>query len=104
VPSRQEFRCPTCGAQQEWTDRCRRCKSDLRLLRAALETYERHRELCLQSVDADEIRTAFHHAQSCHYLRPGTETHRLLALCFLLAEDWQGALEQAAFAGAADVG
>ena len=96
VPSRQELRCPTCGAQQAWTDRCRRCKSDLRLLRAALEAYEHNRGLCLYYLDADDPQTAFEHAQGCHQLRPGPETHQLLALCYFLAEDWENALEQAA--------
>jgi hypothetical protein len=103
VPSREELRCPTCGAQQTWSDRCRRCKSDLRLLRSALEAYEHNRELCLYYLDADNPQAAFRHAQSCHELRPSSETHRLLALCYLLAEDWESALEQAASVEAANV-
>jgi hypothetical protein len=103
VASREELRCPTCGVQQVWSDRCRRCKSDLRLLRAALEAYEHNRELCLYFLDADDPQTAFRHAQSCHQLRPGPETHRLLALCYLIAEDWQSALDEAAHADAATV-
>jgi hypothetical protein len=97
VPTRQEMRCPTCGAQQAWTDRCRRCKCDLRLLRAAVEAYEHNRELCLFYLDDDDPQSAFQHAQTCHQLRPNPETHQLLALCYFLADDWENALEQAAF-------
>ena len=104
MPSRQEMRCPTCGAQQGWTDRCRRCKCDLRLLRAAVGAYEQNRRLCLQYLHAGEPDTAFRHAQSCHELRPSPETHRLMALCYLLAEDWHGALEEAAYVEAANAG
>jgi hypothetical protein len=51
----------------------------------------------LYHLDDDDPQTAFQHAQSCHQLRPGPETHRLLALSYLLAEDWESALEQAAY-------
>ncbi len=102
MQSREELRCPTCGVQQAWSDRCRRCKSDLRLLRAALEAYEHHREICLGDLEADDPHAAFGHAQSCHQLRPGPETHRLLALCYLLAEDWDRALEHAAYGESAE--
>lgn len=36
-------RCPTCHAEQEWSDVCRRCKCDLRLLRSMAEACRRHR-------------------------------------------------------------
>jgi hypothetical protein len=72
------------------------------LLRAALEAYEHHREICLGDLEADDPHAAFGHAQSCHQLRPGPETHRLLALCYLLAEDWDRALEHAAYGESAE--
>ena len=93
--SREELRCPTCGAPQAGTDRCRRCKCDLRLLRAALDFYEQNRRLCLQSIRAGDPQTALLHASSCHRLEPGSESRRLLALSHLIAENWQSALDQA---------
>jgi hypothetical protein len=92
----EEMRCPTCGARQGgWADACRRCKSDLRMLRAALETYERHWRGALLDLDAGRTDAALHHARRCHELRPGPESHRLMAVCQLLRGDWAGALEMA---------
>ena len=31
------MRCPTCRAEQEWSDNCRRCRCDLQLLREVEE-------------------------------------------------------------------
>jgi hypothetical protein len=93
IQSQIEMRCPTCGARQEWADTCRRCKCDLRLLRAAEQTYERSRQLCLHHLHAGRPDTALPAAINCHSLRPGPETYRLLALCHLLEENWPEALE-----------
>jgi hypothetical protein len=92
----EEMRCPTCGARQvEWTDTCRRCKSDLRMLRAALEAYERHWRAALLELNAGRLEAALHHARHCHELQPGPESHRLMAVCQLLRGDWSEALELA---------
>jgi ribosomal protein L40E len=92
----EELRCPTCGARQsESTDTCRRCKSDLRLLRSALEAYEEHRGDSLSALVAGRLEAAMQHARRCHELRPGSESHRLLAVCHLLRGDWPEALEHA---------
>ena len=87
--------CPTCRARQEWSDTCRRCKSDLRLLRGAVNAYFRRRRLCLEMLQAGRPREAARHAWACAELHPGTEAHRLLALCALVAHDWEGARELA---------
>jgi hypothetical protein len=94
-----ELRCPTCGARQGWVDTCRRCKSDLRLLRAALEAYEGHRRAALLALDVGRLDAAVHHAHRCHELRPGPESHGLLAVCKLLRGDWPDAAEMARAAG-----
>jgi hypothetical protein len=88
----EELRCPTCGAWQGWVNTCRRCKSDLRLLRAALEADEGHRRAALLALDAGHLDAALHHARRCHELRPGPESRRLLAVCQLLRGDWAEAL------------
>ena len=36
-PADGEVRCPTCGAVQEWSDACRRCRCELTLLRRAAD-------------------------------------------------------------------
>jgi hypothetical protein len=89
-----ELRCPTCGARQAPSDTCRRCKSDLRLLVAALETYEEHRRAALADLDAGRVDAALRHARRCHELRPGPDSHRLLAVCRLLRGDWPEAMAE----------
>jgi hypothetical protein len=89
------LKCPTCGAQQAWTDSCRRCKSDLRLLREALAAYEQHRRSTLRELDAGRLESALRHARRCQELRPGPESQRLLAVCQLLRGDWLEAIDRA---------
>ncbi len=89
------LRCPTCGARQGLSDFCRRCKSDLRLYRSALESYDRHRRSCLVDLDAGRLEPALRHARRCHELEPGPESKRLLALCQLLRGDWFEAVDHA---------
>lgn len=97
-PSRhsETLRCPTCGARQDGpADTCRRCKSDLRLLRAALAAHDRHWRAALRLLDQRRPGAALEHAAVCHELRPGADSRRLLALCRLLRGDWPEALELA---------
>jgi len=91
--SPEGLRCPTCGARQGWSDTCRRCKSDLRLLGDAIEAYDRHRRSTLLDIDAGRLDTALRHARRCHELWPGPESHRLLAVCQFLRGDWVDAVE-----------
>ena len=86
--SENTVRCPTCRAEQEWSDVCRRCKCDLRLLRAAANVYLHNREQCLHELRAGRPRVALEHARACERLLPGADTPRLLAVCALLCEDW----------------
>jgi len=65
------------------------------LLRAAEGAYERHRLGCLQHLRAGNPEQALEEARSCHRLRPGAESHRLIALCQLLRENWPEALDEA---------
>jgi hypothetical protein len=95
VESRDELRCPTCGARQAWADLCRRCKCDLRLLRGAAEAYDQHRQEALRLLNAGIADLALEHARNCHLLNPGAESDRLLALCYLVQENWGSAIERA---------
>ncbi|HZW32217.1 MAG TPA: hypothetical protein VFF52_16010 [Isosphaeraceae bacterium] len=89
------LRCPTCGARQAWTDTCRRCKSDLRLLREALAAYQRHRRCGLRDLQSGRLGSALRHARRCQELRPGPESRRLLVVCQLLRGDWLEAVDLA---------
>jgi hypothetical protein len=90
-----ELRCPTCGARQVAAETCRRCKSDLRLLVAALAAYESHRRKGVLALDAGRLDGALEHARRCHELRPGPDSRRLLAVCQLLRGEYAQALELA---------
>jgi len=84
-------RCPTCRAIQEWSDTCRRCKSDLRLLRGCAEAYRRSRRVCLDAMHRGQPRAALRAARECEWLRPDVGARRLLAVASLLAGDWSTA-------------
>ncbi len=81
-------RCPTCGASQVWSDACRRCKSDLRLLHACARAYQRSYRACLEAIRAGDPRAAARHALLCHTLHPDAASRRLLALAAFLRGDW----------------
>jgi hypothetical protein len=83
--------CPTCRAEQEWSDTCRRCKSDLRLLRTFAAAYQQSRRACLESLRQGHGRAALAAARRCHQLRPDIESRRLLALAALECGDWETA-------------
>ncbi len=85
------MRCPTCGARQPWSDACRRCKSDLRLLREAAEAHAALKRECLLSIRRNRLHTARELARQCHRLHDDQESRRLLAVCELLAGDWTSA-------------
>jgi hypothetical protein len=87
------LRCPTCGARQGLADVCRRCRTDLRLFRDALESYQRHRRSSLLDLQAGRLEPALRDARRCHELSPGPESLRLLAVCQLLRGDWLDAVQ-----------
>ena len=87
-PAPDTVRCPTCRAVQEWSDACRRCKSDLRLLRAFADAYERNRRDCLEQLRSGRPLAALRAARRCHELRPDAESRRLLALASLSCGDF----------------
>ena len=93
-----EMRCPTCGAGQAWADTCRRCKCDLRLLRAAERAYASHYLRCTRDLAAGRPDMALRHARVCQRLRPGAPPQRLIALSYLLSQRWLEASEWAEIA------
>src|ERR1700679_1757253 len=95
IQSRDDMRCPTCGARQPWSDACRRCKCDLRLLRGAAAAFDGHRRHCLKLLNTGFPRPALRHALRCQHLDPGGESERLVAVCYLLSSQWSEALAAA---------
>jgi hypothetical protein len=87
----ETVRCPTCRASQPWSDACRRCKSDLRLLREFAEGYDRARRECLDSLRLGRLREARAAATRCLELSPADGSRRLLALVAILSGDWPAA-------------
>lgn len=78
------MRCPTCRAEQEWSDICRRCKSDLRLLRAVNEASQRLRNRVLGHLAAGRYGEALRSAEHLALLHRDAETEQLRAVCLLL--------------------
>jgi hypothetical protein len=91
-PDPDTVRCPTCRASQPWSDSCRRCQSDLRLLRDFAESYQRLRRSALRSLRSGDARSARLAARSCASLCPSIDALRLLAVCSLIEGDPDTAL------------
>ncbi len=86
------FRCPTCGAEQEPADVCRRCRCDLTLYRqvaCAVDARRPHRLVALRDgLPCDALR----HARQLYDLAPTTLSAKLLSVSHLLAGNWLAAL------------
>lgn len=95
LPPLNKLRCPTCRAVQEWSDTCRRCKCDLRLLRAVFDTYQAAHARCLADLHAGAAQQALAASQECYRLWPNPVSRRLLAACALLCGDWPTAITMA---------
>ncbi len=93
------MRCPTCGAPQEWSPTCRRCRSDLSLLWSAFSCLHEHRRQCIRALEAGQTELALGHALRCQELLPDDDSARLLALCALARDEFQSALALAQQAG-----
>jgi hypothetical protein len=90
-PAGGDLRCPTCGAVQEWSDVCRRCRCDLTLLRRVADAERVSRGRCLAALRGDRIPEALDHARRLYCLHPGPTASRLLAVCHLLHGNWRAA-------------
>ncbi len=80
----QTMRCPTCRAEQVWSDTCRRCKSDLRLLRELADEITFRTTECLRLLHENKPRAALEHARHSLELRDDADSRKLLAVCELL--------------------
>ena len=90
-PVHGDVRCPTCGAWQEWSDACRRCRCDLTLLRCITEAAQTTRQRCLHALRGGRIAEAVRHAHRLRALCPDQSSARLLAVCQLLEGNWLSA-------------
>lgn len=90
--NRESMRCPTCRAEQPWSDTCRRCKCDLRLLRKLAEDFVALRHECLRSLGQNQPAKALEQARGCLALHTDHDTQRLLAVCELVNCNWAPAL------------
>ena len=88
------MRCPTCNAQQSWSDECRRCKCDLSDLFAVWRAGRQARNRCLLALQSGDFDRALNHAQRLAVLCSGDEATRLLTVCHLLRGDWPAAARQ----------
>lgn len=91
----QTLRCPTCNASQTWSDECRRCKSDLRLLRRVIQDWQRHCERSLQALSEGRTFAALTEAQRAYELYPDEFSQKLLASCHLVNDSWPAAIQLA---------
>mgnify|MGYP001084846287 CR=1 FL=1 len=92
-PAPDDFRCPTCGARQGWSDVCRRCKCDLSLAVAAHRRRSQLRTRCLAQLRAGQLEAALRAAGELHALAPDADSLRLLAVARLLQGDYAAAIE-----------
>jgi len=91
----ESLNCPTCGARQQWSDECRRCRCDLSLLHDIWREGENAKRNCLIHLRGGDIRNALQAAQRGAAINPNDDTKRLLAICYLLLGDWSRALKSA---------
>ena len=92
-PEADTFACPVCRAVQAWSDTCRRCRCDLRLLCQAEEARRSARQGVLLHLHAGRWADAQRAARTYHDLQPDADSRRLLAVCCLLEEDFRQAVE-----------
>ncbi len=72
-----QCRCPTCGAIQPWQDECRRCRTELVVLRRIAEETVRVRYCLLEALKENEQKIAGRLAERLVDLSP-TPFHRAL--------------------------
>ncbi len=90
-----KLRCPTCGARQDWSDTCRRCRCDLRLVHRALRAVNHHRRQCLEFLREDRYDQAWQAARQCCDLDDREENRQLLALVEFIRGNFPAAVRVA---------
>jgi hypothetical protein len=80
----ETLNCPTCGAEQVWSDTCRRCKCDLALLVEALCLRDSLHQEILRHIQSGDVPRALTYARRRWELSPDEDAARLLAVCSAL--------------------
>lgn len=93
-----DMTCPTCGAEQGWSDQCRRCRCDLTELNEAWRQWTRFKQRCLGCMSRGEFRAALRWARVCHQMIPCDASRRLVAASHLQLGDWPAAVAMASHA------
>ena len=88
----ETMRCPTCRAEQAWSDTCRRCKSDLRLLRDFAREYDARRTECLLLLRQNNAPAALEQARIAGAIHANDESRQLLAVCEFLNSNFSAAV------------
>lgn len=91
-PTTDTMRCPTCGARQEWSDSCRRCKCDLALVRPVLQHRQRLRSAALQALRDGRFADALTAAEHAYALQRDEDARRWLAVAQLLTGRYAAAI------------
>jgi hypothetical protein len=89
------LRCPTCNAEQPWSDDCRRCRCDLSLLHDTLRAAEHSYQAALRLYSEGRVAEALPAARQAYELEPQEATRRLWAVCALRTSDWPTAVRLA---------
>ena len=87
------LRCPTCGAEQTYSDICRRCKCDLSLVHRLLEYRDALTHRCLLQLRDQQPAHALKAAQQCYAIAADHQTARRLAVVYLLIGDYRSAVD-----------
>lgn len=84
----ETMHCPTCRAKQAWSDECRRCKSDLSLLRHFESARRWHWQRCMEHLNAMRFELARRHAEQLLSLDGSAQSRRLFELCCTAIRDF----------------
>ncbi len=87
--------CPTCRAEQDWSNECRRCRSDLTDLHSVWRRRRELRTACLDALRIGGLERALDLARDGVSLCPNEESTRLLTVCHLLLGHWSAAQQAA---------
>jgi hypothetical protein len=91
-PVDTDFTCPVCGAAQEPSESCRRCRADLSLVLGLRAQLGAKRTECLALLRRRRLLRATRLAQECLKLSDDDANRRLLSTCYLMQGDFATAL------------
>lgn len=89
----QEMTCPTCGARQVPADACRRCHSDLRMVRSVRSQSEETRRQCRALLSNRRLKRATEAAHRALAQSHDEASLRILATCYLLQGNFPAAVQ-----------